>query len=215
MKNTKKNVVILIAAIISLVLLVAFDQWTKCWAVQNLKGQADIPIIDNILIFHYLENVGAAFGLLKNKGWLFIVVTFMFLFFGGYIFIKTPKTKRHTPLLVIVVFLLSGAIGNLIDRMSNAYVIDFIYFKPINFPVFNVADIYVTTSAIVLILLIAFFYKDADLSFLNGRNESIVEDDMNIASDESGDIKKENSKDEEIKDVKNDELVDDLETKKK
>ena len=172
MKSTKKNVIIFAVAIIAVALLVALDQWTKMWAVQNLKGQADIPLIKDVLVLQYLENVGAAFGLLKNKGWLFIVVGVIFLFFGGYLFVKTPKTKRFMPLFVIIVFLLAGAIGNLIDRVLYAYVIDFIYFVPINFPIFNVADMYVTISAIILMLLIAFFYKDEDFAFLNSKKES-------------------------------------------
>ena len=56
----------------------------------------------------------------------------------------------------------AGAIGNLIDRMIHHYVIDFFYFSLINFPIFNVADIYVTLSAIALILVIFFYYKEED-----------------------------------------------------
>ena len=60
----------------------------------------------------------------------------------------------------------AGAVGNFIDRMSNGYVVDFFYFKLINFPVFNVADIYVTLSAVFLVILLLFKYKEEDLNVL-------------------------------------------------
>lgn len=66
----------------------------------------------------------------------------------------------------IIVLLVSGAIGNFIDRCLNNYVIDFFYFKLIDFPVFNVADIYVTVAAILLILLFCFYYKEEDIDML-------------------------------------------------
>lgn len=66
----------------------------------------------------------------------------------------------------IIVLLVSGAIGNFIDRCLNNYVIDFFYFKLIDFPVFNVADIYVTVAAIFLILLFCFYYKEEDIDML-------------------------------------------------
>ena len=63
----------------------------------------------------------------------------------------------------IIIFLSAGAIGNYIDRVSNNYVVDFIYFSLIDFPVFNVADIYVTVAIFFLLILILFYYKDEDL----------------------------------------------------
>ena len=191
MKNTKKITISGIIAVIVLALLVALDQWTKQLAVQHLAGQPDIPLIKDILVLHYLENTGAAFGLLQNKGWIFIVFTLMFLLFGGYLFAKMPKTKRYIPLYIIIVFLLAGAIGNLIDRMLHAYVIDFIYFVPINFPVFNIADMYVSVSAAILILLIIFFYKDEDFAFMNQKSDEQLESDESesaTVSDDDSDV---------------------------
>ena len=74
-----------------------------------------------------------------------------------------PQNKKYTALNYIIVFLIAGAIGNYIDRIANNYVVDFIYFSLINFPVFNVADCYVTVSVILLFILILFYYKDDDL----------------------------------------------------
>ena len=74
-----------------------------------------------------------------------------------------PQNKKYTALNYIIVFLIAGAIGNYIDRIAKNYVVDFIYFSLINFPVFNVADCYVTVSVILLFILILFYYKDDDL----------------------------------------------------
>ncbi len=74
-----------------------------------------------------------------------------------------PREKKFVVLDYIIIFLIAGAIGNYIDRMGNNYVVDFLYFSLINFPVFNVADIYVTISVILLLILVLFYYKDEDL----------------------------------------------------
>ena len=84
-------------------------------------------------------------------------------------FIRFPKEAHYRPLAVLAVFIAAGAIGNMIDRLLNGYVIDFLYFSLIDFPIFNVADIYVTTAAIALIILVIFYYKDEDFEFLGGK----------------------------------------------
>ena len=77
-----------------------------------------------------------------------------------------PATKHYTPLRIVAVFVAAGAIGNMIDRLKNGFVVDFFYFSLIDFPIFNVADIYVTVSMAVLFLLILTLYKDDDFHFL-------------------------------------------------
>ena len=70
---------------------------------------------------------------------------------------KVPHERRFIPLRICMLMIASGAIGNMIDRIRLNYVIDFFYFELIDFPIFNVADIYVTVAAIFLILLILFY----------------------------------------------------------
>ena len=94
---------------------------------------------------------------------LFAIMTPILLIALFYLLLRMPKYKKYIPLDYVIVFLIAGAIGNYIDRITNNYVVDFIYFSLINFPVFNVADIYVTVAVIVLFLLILVFYKDEDL----------------------------------------------------
>ena len=162
----RKNIFFICLDILIICLLVFLDQITKFGAINFLKDKDDFTIIKGVLSLHYLENTGAAFSLLEGKQLLFSIVTPVFGIVLLYIMIKMPKSKKFLPLNYIIVFLIAGAVGNYIDRIMNHYVVDFIYFSLINFPVFNVADCYVTVSVIILFILILFFYKDEDLDYL-------------------------------------------------
>lgn len=158
-KNAGKWIFFIIAA----AGLILADQLTKYFVVLYLKGRAAVPVIPNVFEFLYVENTGAAFGIFRNSRIGFIIVSCVLLFIILYLFIRTPAQKRFRPLIVLFTFLAAGAAGNLIDRIRQGYVVDFIYFKPIDFPVFNVADCYITVSAIVLVLMLLFYYRDQDL----------------------------------------------------
>jgi signal peptidase II len=93
----------------------------------------------------------------------FIVLTVLVLVIITIIYRKIPWNRRFLPLNLVLIGFFAGAVGNLIDRIWHNYVVDFFYFKLINFPVFNVADIYVTLAAVFLIVEILFYYKDEDL----------------------------------------------------
>ena len=93
----------------------------------------------------------------------FIISTIVLFLLVCVIYIRIPKEKMYLPLRVIAVLFLAGAAGNFIDRVRQGFVVDFFYFSLINFPIFNVADIYVTTATIALIVFILFYYKEADL----------------------------------------------------
>lgn len=157
--------------ILGVLVLFGLDQWTKQLAVVHLQGQEDITLIPGVLQLHYLENRGAAFGLMQNHIWIFVILTLAFLVLAAYVYVKMPKTKRFLPLHVIEAILFAGAIGNLADRIRLNYVIDFIYFSLINFPVFNVADIYVTVSAVLLFIYVVFYYKEEDFQFFAGKKQ--------------------------------------------
>ena len=151
-------------SLVVLGVLVIFDQFTKYLAQANLQGKEGIPIIKNVLELHYLEggNTGAAFGILEGKtvllGIFSLLVSIVML---GVYFWMTNK-KEYSKVSWCLIFMIAGAVGNCIDRLLNQYVIDFIYFKWIDFPIFNVADIYVTVSAIVMFLMILFMKEKTD-----------------------------------------------------
>lgn len=155
-----------LTGLISMILLILLDQWTKYLAVLHLQGKEDIILIPNILQLHYLENRGAAFGILQGQIWFFIILCSVFVIGGAYLYVKLPKVKHYIPIAILIVAIAAGGIGNLIDRIRLNYVIDFIYASFIDFPVFNVADIYVTVATFSLVILIMFFYKDDEFDFL-------------------------------------------------
>ena len=143
--------------------LTALDQWTKALAVRFLMNQTPVVVMEGVFQLHYSENRGAAFGLLQGKQFFFFLITLLVLGAAAYMVWHMPPVKRFFPMWFALLLVASGAVGNMIDRVSQGYVVDFFYFRLINFPVFNVADCYVTISAAALIILFLFYYKDSDL----------------------------------------------------
>ena len=155
----------MIAALVCVALLF-LDQWTKQLAINYLLGGYDITLIPGVLELHYLENTGAAFSIMENKTLFFCIITPVLCAFMIYLYAKLPEKREYNSLRIILIFLVAGAVGNLIDRIWHHYVVDFIYFSLINFPVFNVADIYVVVACFVFLLLVLFYYKEADFEYL-------------------------------------------------
>lgn len=151
------------AALYAVLLFV--DLFTKTWAARALSDGRHVPIIKGVLEFYYIENRGAAFGIFQNGTAILSAISLIAVIALIIAYLRIPDGPKYLPLRLIAVFLCAGAAGNLIDRITLHYVRDFIYFSLIDFPVFNVADIYVTVSVFFLILLILFYYKDEDLQF--------------------------------------------------
>lgn len=172
--NLKKKLWILLDLIL-ICALVALDQYTKHLAVIHLKDKPAYIIINGVLELNYLENKGAAFGMLQNQKAFFIFVAVVILSVIGYVLLKTPNTKKYRLLHLLLSLIAAGAIGNMIDRIRLDYVVDFIYFVLINFPIFNVADIYVTVSTAVLVFLLLFVYKENDLNFISFKQKKYRE----------------------------------------
>lgn len=172
-KLKQKKLAAACPAILCLILLTFIDQITKYLAVKNIRDSSaqSIPVLKGVFHLTYLENKGAAWGILPNMQFLFIILSFVLLGFIAYYYLKIPFEKKYLPLRIIAITLSAGAIGNMIDRIWNGYVVDFIEFLFISFPVFNVADIYVTVSAALLLILILFVYKEEDLLFLEKNNQ--------------------------------------------
>ena len=161
-----------LAAIVGLLLLLIFDQWTKLLAISHLKGKADIELLPGVFGLHYLENHGAAFGILRDQQWIFLILAAVFLVATVILYVRMPFTARMVPLRIITVFIAAGAVGNMIDRIFRHYVVDFLYFSLIDFPVFNVADIYITCCAVLLVLFVVFYYKDEELECIFSQKDA-------------------------------------------
>ena len=151
--------------VIVLAALIGLDQWTKHLAAAKLLNSPAKVLIHGVLELTYLENNGAAFSMLQGKQIFFRILTVVFLAAAIWFLIRIPKRRYYLPMICSVSLLIAGAAGNFIDRISNGYVVDFIYFSIINFPVFNVADIYVTVGIVLLIILLLFYYKEQDFRF--------------------------------------------------
>ncbi len=142
--------------------MVIVDRLAKAWAADNLFSGVTGPnfgVVDLTLV----HNLGAAFGMGQGNGWLFIVIAVVICIVAVVWLVVGAK---HHPLEVIGLSLLvAGGIGNLIDRLTTGYVIDFLHFTFIDFPVFNVADICVTCGVVLFIISVLFtgiFSDDQD-----------------------------------------------------
>ena len=152
-----------ILMLVATILLIAADQLTKVWAVVQLhQAERIIPVIDGVFEFHYAENPGVAFSMLEGQRWIFIPIT---VIIGSLILIMMLRSPlRCYPIFnATCVLILSGAIGNLIDRIAYGYVIDFLYFRLIDFPIFNFADCCVVVGAGLLFVFLLFILKDDDM----------------------------------------------------
>ena len=181
--NSKTNIIFFIV----FVLLVFIDQAGKRAAYLFLRD-ADIELVPGVLELHYLENKGAAWGMMQNQTWILITITAIVLIVIACVFFRlsrlsNAKFSNGTPangtysnescstghnflfLRFCLVLLAAGALGNLIDRIMNHYVIDFIYVSLIDFPVFNFADCFVSISAVLILYCILFRYKDMDTEY--------------------------------------------------
>ena len=169
MKWSKHKRNFLIFDFISIIILIAIDQYTKYLAVLHLKDKPAFSVIDGVFELNYLENRGAAFGILQGKQWFFLLVAAAVVIVVLLFLSRLPFERRYLPLFGCMVLLVSGAVGNVIDRLMRGFVVDFLYFSLIDFPIFNVADCYVVVAACCLILLTGFFYKDEEFDFLNSK----------------------------------------------
>ena len=138
--------------ILMMILVIGLDHLTKYMAISLKEG--DVIIFDKFLKLTYLENRGAAFGILENKKIILMIFTLLII---GFVIVYIFKNYKSLVSFEKVIYglLLGGALGNLIDRIFRGYVIDFISVRlPFNydFPVFNVADIAVVVSCILLVI---------------------------------------------------------------
>ena len=165
-----KTARIWIISLIAVAGMLLADQWTKHLAVLHLKGQPAVPLIDGVFQLNYIENRGAAFGIMQGRQLFFVVCTVVITLAILYLCVKMPYEAKYDPLRFCAVLIWSGAAGNMIDRLRLDYVVDFFDFCLIDFPVFNVADCYVVVACILFAVLILFYYRDEeDFDFLKRR----------------------------------------------
>lgn len=147
--------------------LAALDQYTKYLAVARLKDRPAVVLVDGVLELQYLENRGVAFSMFQNKTVFILILGFLVTGIILFFLLRVPQDKKYRVVHVLAAALLAGALGNIIDRIRLDFVVDFISFVLIDYPVFNVADCYIVVSTILLFVLFLFVYKEEDLAFLS------------------------------------------------
>lgn len=147
-----------ILMVLSVLGITAVDQWTKYLVVQKIPLYSNIPAIPGLFRLTYVQNTGAAFSMLENMQWLFVLVFLVLTAAIVYDFSKKymPFTKLERWLIVMIY---AGGLGNMIDRVRLGYVVDMIELEFMNFPVFNVADCFITCGCILLMVHLIFFNK--------------------------------------------------------
>ena len=157
--------------IFAVVVLILLDQGTKLWALTSLKPIHNMTLVEGFMDLTFVENRGVAFGMFSGQRWFILLLTGIIAVGLIWFYVTMPKKKEYFPLRVSLVLVLSGAIGNIIDRLFRGYVVDFFEFTFFEWPVFNVADIYVVVGVILLALMIVFVVKDEDLELKKKKDE--------------------------------------------
>lgn len=163
--GAKRGVLLALDAVAAAVLL-GLDQYTKYLAIRHLKGNPAYVLIDGVLELQYLENRGSAFGMLQNQKFFILFVGIVFLLGIFLLLLRLPQDRKFRIVHILLTFIIAGGIGNMVDRFRFDYVVDFISFILINYPVFNVADCYIVAATVGLFFLFLFVLKEEDLDFL-------------------------------------------------
>lgn len=166
----QKNIRRICLAGLLAILILFLDQITKYYAVHLLKGRGEVQVLGDFLCFRYLENTGAAFSLFHSKSSFMVIIsilTLIVLVFLVYAYWKLLKKDVFRGERIALIFLFGGAAGNLIDRVINQFVVDFIYVKIIDFPTFNVADCYITCAVVYIIVRLIYCMKQKKKSFID------------------------------------------------
>ena len=148
----------LIKYILFVLAIVLADQWTKWLVVENIPLYGHVDFIPGFLGFTYTQNTGAAWSMLSGQQWLFVVVFVVLtaLLLLEYFKFRMPFTTVERWLIAAVY---AGGLGNVIDRVRLGYVVDMIHTDFMDFPIFNVADCFISCGCIALLLHLVFFNK--------------------------------------------------------
>jgi len=157
--------------VVVMLALVLADQFTKYLATTHLKNQPPLVLIDGVLELQYLENRGSAFSLFENQTFFILAIGLVVLAVLFLVMFRLPQKRKFQIAHILLAALAAGALGNIIDRVRLGYVVDFISFVLIHFPVFNGADCCIVVCTIGLFLLFMFVYQEEDLEFLNRKSK--------------------------------------------
>ena len=139
--------------------IVAADQLSKLWVVANIPLHTSMDAIQGLFHLTYVQNTGAAFSSFQGMIWLFVVIFVLFT-----VAVIWEFSKKRLPFTTLdrwcIALVYAGGLGNMIDRVRLGYVVDMICVDFINFPVFNVADCFITCGCILLLVHLVFFNRE-------------------------------------------------------
>lgn len=175
---------------------ILLDQLTKWLSVKFLAVTDTVPLIKGVLHLTYVENTGAAFGMLKDQRWVFILVsTVTIIAFLAYLYLGHAGSRLYG---IAFSMIISGGIGNMIDRLALGYVVDFIDFRLINFAVFNGADSFVCVGAGIMILALILELRSEALAAKKSK-AAVADKAKGAVAEKLRDTVAENAKDTEEK----------------
>ena len=147
--------------VLSITILVILDQYVKNLVVMNIELGKQIPLIDNFFSLTYVRNYGAGFSILQNETVFLTALSIIAIIVLSYMLVKARK--NDTLSIIAYILIISGAIGNLIDRVRYCYVVDFLDFIIFgyDYPVFNIADSFITIGCFILIIMVILETKNA------------------------------------------------------
>ena len=163
-KRWKKK--ILLWDFLCLLLLNAIDRVAKYAAAYFCENE-NYTLIKDIFEITFTQNSGGAFGILNNQRFFFIFISVLFISLITFFMFVMPNDNKYNSLHIWLSFILSGIIGNVADRILYDGVIDILYIKKIDFPVFNIADLFITLGTFMTIITVLFKLKEKDFEFLN------------------------------------------------
>ena len=138
-----------------ILIIAILDQAAKFFAAGLLQSIQTFPLWKNVFHLTYLENSGAGWGMFSEHTWILTTLTFIVIVAAvAYVVVKRPKNRM---LNIALTCIIGGAVGNFIDRVRMGYVIDFFDFTLVDFPVFNVADCFISIGAVLFIVYIIFY----------------------------------------------------------
>ena len=157
---------ILIWDLVCIIVLNLVDRLSK-FATTYYCENENYTVIDKFFEITYMKNSGGAFGILNNQRFFFIFIALLFISLIIFLLFAMPDDKKYNTLHIWLSFILAGTIGNMADRIVYGYVIDMIYIKKIDFPVFNISDIFMSLGTIFTMIIVLFRLKEKDFEFLN------------------------------------------------
>ncbi len=166
-KQSHNSLKMLLVDAAVLVLTLILDQLVKHRIRLTLPERSFFDVIPGVLQIYHHENGGSAFGMLQGQTIFFIFIAILVLFVVSYVLYTIPSEKKYIAMNVALTLVLSGAVGNTIDRVMKSTVTDFIYVSLINFPIFNIADMYIVIATFLILFLVLFVYKEEDLKFID------------------------------------------------